>query len=137
MYEYKRPYLKYYPPPRLLPLLEKVKTTYILWFSYYQNIPKLHRHSLGGRIDSLFVELIESVSVASFLQKDEKLTWVRIAIRKIDTIKVLFMILWESKSIDSKKYIALSLQIEEVGKMLGGWSGQIVKQNSPKKLGEK
>jgi hypothetical protein len=85
----------------------------------------------------LFVELIESISVASFLQKDEKLTWVRIAIRKIDTIKVLFMILWESKSIDSKKYIALSLQIEEVGKMLGGWSGQIVKQNSPKKLGEK
>jgi hypothetical protein len=125
------------PPPRLLPLLQKVKTTYILWFGYYQNIPKLHRHSLGGRIDSLFVELIESISVASFLQKEEKLTWVRIAIRKIDTIKVLFMVLWESKSIDSKKYIALSLQIEEIGKMLGGWIGQIIKQNSPKKLGEK
>lgn len=125
------------PPPQLLPLLQKVKTTYILWFSYYQNIPKLHRHSLGGRIDSLFVELIESVSVASFLQKDEKLTWVRIAIRKIDTVKVLLMVLWETKSIDSKKYIALSLQIEEIGKMLGGWSGQIIKQNSPKKLGEK
>jgi hypothetical protein len=108
-----------------------------LWFSYYQNIPKLHRHSLGGRIDSLFVEVIESISVASFLQKDEKLTWVRIAIRKIDTVKVLLMILWESKSIDSKKYIALSLQIEEIGKMLGGWGGQIIKQNSPKKLEEK
>jgi hypothetical protein len=130
------------PPQRLLPLLQKVKTVYILWFSYYQNIPKLHRHSLGGRIDSLFVELIESISVASFLQKEEKLTWIRIAIRKIDTIKVLLMVLWESKSVDSKKYIALSLQIEEVGKMLGGWSGQITKalhnkQNSPKKLGEK
>ncbi len=110
---------------------------YILWFSYYQNIPKLHRHSLGGRIDSLFVELIESISVASFLQKEEKLTWVRIAIRKIDTVKVLLMVLWETKSIDSKKYISLSLQIEEIGKMLGGWSGQIIKQNSPKKLGEK
>ncbi len=104
-----------------------------MWFSYYQNIPKLHRHSLGGRIDSLFIEVIEYISVASFLQKDEKLTWVRIAIRKIDTIKVLLMVLWESKSFDSKKYIALSLQIEEVGKMLGGWSGQIIKQNSPKK----
>ena len=47
------------------------------------------------------------------------------------------MVLWETKSIDGKKYIALSLQIEEIGKMLGGWSGQIIKQNSPKKLGEK
>ncbi len=116
--------------------------SFILWFSYYQNIPKLHRHSLGGRIDSLFVEVIESISVTSFLQKDEKLTWVRIAIRKIDTVKVLLMVLWESKSVDNKKYIALSLQIEEIGKILGGWSGQITKaltnkQNSPKKLGEK
>ena len=108
-----------------------------MWFSYYQNIPKLHRHSLGGRIDALFIETIESILVASFLQKDEKLTWVRIAIRKIDTVKVLLMVLWESKSLDSKKYIALSLKIEEVGKMLGGWSGQITKQNSPKVLGEK
>ena len=82
---------------------------------------------MGGRIDALFIETIESISVASFLQKDEKLTWVRIAIRKIDTIKVLLMVLWESKSLDSKKYIALSLKIEEVGKMLGGWSGQIIK----------
>jgi predicted RNA-binding protein YlqC (UPF0109 family) len=98
-----------------------------LWFEYYQKIPKLHRHSLGGRIDGLFVEVIESVSVAGFLQKDEKLIWVRIAIRKIDTIKVLLMILWEAKSVDNKKYIALSVQMEEIGKMLGGWGGQIEK----------
>lgn len=104
-----------------------------MWFEYYQKIPKLHRHSLGGRIDGLFVEVIESISVASFLQKDEKLTWVRIAIRKIDTVRVLLMVLWETRSLDNKKYIALSLQIEEIGKMLGGWSGQIEKQNSPKK----
>lgn len=38
------------------------------------------------------------------------------------------MILWETKSLDNKKYIALSLKIDEVGKMLGGWNGQLVKQ---------
>ena len=48
------------------------------------------------------------------------------------------MILWETKSLDNKKYIALSLKIEEIGKMLGGWSGQLAKQNSPSnKVGEK
>ena len=45
--------------------------------------------------------------------------------------------LWETKSLDDKKYIALSLKIDEVGKMLGGWHGQLVKQNSPIKQGEK
>ncbi len=96
-------------------------------------MPRLHRHSLGGRIDTLFVEIMEAISVASFLQKDEKLVWVRIAVRKIDTLKVLLMVLWETKSLDDKKYIALSLQMEEIGKMLGGWQGQLTKQNSPAK----
>jgi len=48
------------------------------------------------------------------------------------------MILWETKSLDNKKYIALSIKIEEIGRMLGGWNGQLQKQNSPnKKSGEK
>lgn len=76
--------------------------------------------------------------MASFLSKDEKLPYIRLAIRKMDTLKVLLMVLWETKSLDNKKYIALSLQTDEIGKMLGGWSGQISKQNSPaKKTGEK
>lgn len=69
--------------------------------------------------------------MASFLQKEEKLPWVKVAIRKIDTVKLLLMVLWETKSLDEKKYILLSLQLEEIGKMLGGWNGQISKQNSP------
>jgi hypothetical protein len=35
------------------------------------------------------------------------------------------MVLWETRSIDDKKYIALSLPIDEIGKMLGGWNGQL------------
>jgi len=84
---------------------------------------------VGGKIDSLFVEIIEEVSVAGFLPREEKLPWVRLAIQKTDTLKVLLMILWETKSLDDKKYINLSLKIEEIGRMLGGWNGQL-KQNS-------
>ena len=39
-------------------------------------------------------------------------------------------------SVDNKKYIAISAPFDEVGKMLGGWYGQLSKQNSPIK-GEK
>lgn len=123
--------MKSTPPPKILPLLQKVKTVYIYWYSYYQTLPKLHKHSLGQRIDSLFVETMEAISVASFLQKEEKLPWIKVAIRKIDTAKLLLMVLWETKSLDNKKYILLSTQLEDVGKMLGGWNGQISKQNSP------
>jgi hypothetical protein len=125
------------PPQKLLPLLQKVKTVYILWYSYYQIIPKPHRYSLGNRIDTLFIEIIEAISIASFLPKEEKRTYISIAIRKLDTLKVLLMVLWETKSLDNKKYIALSLHTDEIGKMLGGWNRQILKQNSPAKAGEK
>jgi len=47
------------------------------------------------------------------------------------------MVLWETKSLDNKKYITLSLQMDEIGKMLEGWNRQILKQNSPAKAGEK
>jgi hypothetical protein len=121
-----------------LPLLQKLKGIYLLWFSYYKNIPKLHRHSLGKRIDEKFIESIEIIAQASFLPPNEKQPFVRVAIRKIDTLIILIMILWETKSLDDKKYIALSLKIEEIGRMLGGWNGQLQKQNSPnKKSGEK
>ena len=109
-----------------------MKTVYILWIDYYQKLPKIHKYSLGQKIDTLFIESIESISIASFLSKEEKLPYVRIGIRKIDTIKILFMILWEIKCIDNKKYIMISEKMNTVGKMLGGWSGQIVKQNSQK-----
>lgn len=117
------------PPPlsRILPLLQKVKEAYLVWYGYYQILPKLHRHSLGQRIDTLFVEVIEAISIASFLSREEKLPYVRLAIRKIDTLKILLMVLWETKSIDNKKYIVLSIKIDEIGKMLGGWSGQLAK----------
>lgn len=118
--------------PRLLPLLQKLKTAYLLWFGYYQTLPKTTRYSLGQRIDTLFIETIEAVSTASFLPKDEKRTFIRLAIRKLDTAKILLMVLWETKALPTKQYAALATPLEEIGKMLGGWQGQLNK-NSPVK----
>lgn len=117
-------------------MLQKLKDAYLLWYQYYPIIPKNHRYSLGQKIDTLFVDAIEATTAASFLQREQKLPYVRSALRKIDTLKIFLMILWETKSLDNKKYIALSLRLNEIGKMLGGWHGQIIKQNSPKKRRE-
>ena len=121
------------PPPALLPILQKIKSAYSEWFGYYQTLPKLHRYSLGHRIDLIFIEIIEFVSGAVFLSPEEKLPYVRAAIRKTDTLKILLMILWENNSIRDKPYLSLSLKFNEIGKMLGGWSGQLKKKNSPDK----
>ena len=120
--------MKLTPPPRaLLPLLELMKSAYILWYGYYQILPKLHRHTLGHRVDGLFVEIIEAIAIAGFLRREEKQPYVRLAIRKMDTLKILLMVLWETKSFDNAQYIAVSEKIDEIGRNLGGWSGQLAK----------
>ncbi|NMB91826.1 four helix bundle protein [candidate division WWE3 bacterium] len=122
----------------LLPIIKHLKDTYLIWFGYFQKLPKIHRYTLGLRVDNLFVEIIENLSSASFSKSLEKQDFISLAIRKNDTLKVLMIILWETKSIDNKEYIFLSKQLDEMGKMLGGWISHLQKQNSPgNKLGEK
>jgi hypothetical protein len=80
----------------------------------------------------LFIEIIEAVATASFLSRQEKLPYVRRAIQKLDALKILLMVLWETKALDNNKYGVLSEPLDKISRMLGGWNGQLTKQNSPK-----
>ena len=122
--------LRSVPPPRqLLPVLERAKRAYLLWSEYQPTLPSTKRYSLGERIDYLFVEVIESMAAASFLPRGEKEPYVRLAIRKLDTLRVLLMVAWETRALDTKKYAAISEVVEDTGRQLGGWYGQLARQN--------
>ncbi|HBR72074.1 MAG TPA: hypothetical protein DEA27_04735 [Candidatus Moranbacteria bacterium] len=125
------------PPPRLPAVFEKIKSLYLLWYECYRTLPTTHRYTLGQKIDKYFTEIIESVAIAAFLKPEEKIPYVRLAIRKSDVLKIFLNILWETKSIDNKKYITLSEKLNSIGKDLGGWNGSLVKKNSPDNKGER
>lgn len=95
---------------------------------------------MGQKVDKFLLEIIEAISIASFLKREEKLPYVRLAIRKTDILKIFLLILWETKSLDNSKYIQISEKLNEIGKMLGGWNGNLSapKENSSNKSeGEK
>ena len=118
------------PPRRILPsVLEKIKSAYIVWHGCHVILPQVNRYTLGNKIDKLFMEIIELVSTAIFLNKSEKTPYVRMSIRKLDTLKILLMVLWETKSISNKKYIVISESLDEIGRILGGWHGKLSKEN--------
>lgn len=104
---------------------------YLIWFQYYQKLLKTHRYSLGLRIDLVLIEAIEAIATAHFLLPKEKLPFVRRAIQKVDTAKILLLMLTEAKSLKDAEYIAISEKLFPVGKMLGGWQSQLIKQNTP------
>lgn len=109
-------------------MLDRVKTVYKLWHEYHEKIPKSQKYSLGNKIDNIFIEIIEMISSAAFSSKAEKLPYIKVAIRKLDVLKVLLLVLYESRGLDDKKYINISTPLHEIGKMLGGWYGQVSKQ---------
>ena len=73
------------------------------------------------KIDSLFLETMESMFVASYLSKESKLPYLRKAAAKLDLLKFFLQVSWEIKALDNKKYAALSEKLGEIGRMLGGW----------------
>lgn len=75
----------------------------------------------------MFIETTEYVFIASRLIKDQKLPFLQKASAKLDLLKFFLQIIWEIKSLDNKKYIALSEGLNEIGKMLGGWQKQFLK----------
>ena len=126
------------PHGKFLQVLEIMKRAYILWQGYIPTIPKTSRYTIAETIDKYFIQTIESILVASFLEKQEKQPYIRKAIISLDTLKFLLYILWEIKALDTKKYTALSEPLATAGKQLGGWHWQILKQNSARQdLAEK
>jgi hypothetical protein len=83
----------------------------------------------------LHVEVIESSLTACFVDKTQKLPFLEKTIIKLDTLKFFLQISWETKALDNKKYIAISEPLAEIGRMLGGWRNQVLKQTSAQPTG--
>jgi len=104
--------------------------TYKIWHEYLPHFPKTSRYTLGEKIDSLFIEIIERIINASYLSRQEKLPHVKKAIVELDVLKFFLQIAWEIKALNNKKFIELSEKSVEIGKMLGGWRKTIENKTS-------
>ncbi len=114
-----------------LPVLQKVTDAYKCWHNTLPQIPRLTRYSLGEKINNLFIELAELILTAGFSPKSQKAVIIDKASIKLDTLKFFLQTAWELKTLDSKKFSNLSDPLVEVGRMLGGWKRQLIKETPP------
>ena len=64
---------------------------------------------------------LELLLEASHTTKDRKTTLINQASVKFDALKFFLRIARELKILDNKKYLIMQTQIQEIGRMLGGW----------------
>lgn len=111
------------PPPRSgqISALVRLKAVYQIWQTFVPHIPKIHRYTFGGKIDSLFLDTLELLFRAQYAKPETKIQYLIAITGKTDLLKFFLQIGWENKLIDERNYISLSQELQEIGRMLGGW----------------
>ncbi len=102
-------------------VLVRAKESYSLWFHSLVDFPKIYRYNLGGKIENHFLSLLENIFIATYLSREKKSSQLSLAILKLDNLKFFLQLAWENKCLPNDKYSTLSEQLDEVGRMLGGW----------------
>lgn len=110
-------------PPRhlTLPIIHHLIAAYKTWHEFLPHTARDVRYTLGAKIDTALIETLELIFIASYLGPQQKLPSLQKARTHLDIAKFFLHILWDIKALDNKKYISLSEQLDEIGKMLGGW----------------
>ena len=113
-------------------MISHALSVYKLWHIYRNDFPKGLRYTLGKKIDATFLEILESLFVASYQGKEEKLPTLFTAIKKNDLLKFFLQIAWELNAIDNSRYILISEKVDGLGRMTGGWKRGLEIKTPPK-----
>ena len=113
-------------------MVQKLKLSYNLWLQCVPHIPKTHRYTFGGKVDAIFLEALEYIFRAQYTKSEQKIAYLTATVGKVDIIKFFLQLGWENKLIDHKKYSTLSMELNETGRMLGGWKKGLETKLPPK-----
>ena len=107
-----------------------MKETYMFWLALHHNFPKVERFGIGQKIEQSCLTALELTFSLSYLPPEQKIPLLNRAISRLDVVKFFVQLAWESKLIPTDKYSELLLQLEEIGRQLGGWKKGLETKNS-------
>ena len=104
-----------------IPVIQKSYDLYKLTYEYTKKFPKSDKYSLGEKIKNLLLEILELLIEAETAKHDWKQPILEKTSRKLDLLKILLRLANDIKIMDDKKYLTAQDQVQEIGRMLGGW----------------
>ena len=101
-----------------------IKKSYDLYKEFYKLrliVPKQDRYALWQKCENILIEILQGVLYASQQSKIEKLPTLEKTSVKLNFLKVCVRLMKDVKAITPKMYIIIEANLDEIGKMLGGW----------------
>lgn len=104
-----------------VPVLNKSYELYKLFHEYRKVIPKQDRFTIYEKSENVILGTIELLLEASYGNKERKMVILEKASVKLNVLRFLVRLMKETKTFDLKKYTAIEMIIDEIGRMVGGW----------------
>jgi four helix bundle protein len=86
-----------------------------------KKMPKRDRYAIGQRLENTSQDILENIILAINAPKTRKLPYLRPANRKLELLKIQVRMLNEIGLLTNKKYLEFETDLQEAGRMLGGW----------------
>jgi four helix bundle protein len=104
-----------------VPIFQKSYDLYKQMHEYQKVIPKHDRYTVYTKAEESLLLVISNLFKASTVDKEHKLTLLEQTSTELNLLRVFIRLLKDIKALDNKKYLALQSEIDEIGRMLGGW----------------
>lgn len=104
-----------------IPIFKKSYDLYKALHECRRLVPKQDRFTIFERVDTVTLDIIEGILLASSQQKAIKLPTLERVSLKLNMLRIFIRLMKDTKALDLKKYIALESVTDEIGRMLGGW----------------
>lgn len=104
-----------------IPIFKKSYDLYKTLYVYRLAVPKQDRYALWQKCEQTILDIVEGILLASQEPKDAKCPTLEKVSIKLNMTRVFFRLAKEIKAIDNKKYVVLQTNVDEIGRMLGGW----------------
>ena len=104
-----------------IPIFKKSYDLYKDFYNIRLSVPKQDRYTLWQKCESLLIEVLDGILFASQQTKSEKLPILEDTSVKLNFLRICIRLMKDIKAIDNKKYIIIQVNIDEIGRMLGGW----------------
>ncbi len=104
-----------------IPIFKKIYDMYKDFYNLRLSVPKQDRYTLWQKCESILIEVLEGILFASQQTKLEKLPTLEKTSIKLNFLKVCIRLMKDIKAIDAKKYVIIEANLDEIGRMLGGW----------------
>lgn len=104
-----------------IPIFKKTYELYKSFCEARRHSSRLDRYTIWQKSDSIILEIVEGILKASQKYKSEKLPILEKLSIKLNFLRVFLRLMKDIESIKLEEYTQMEENVDEIGRMLGGW----------------